>query len=86
MQPDILVKEQFKSMDKEQQEYEQLTKDIAALEIEKEELTVKMEQQLDYQELEKIGNRIREITMQEIVIIHMTDIVKGKRFEKSGLS
>ncbi len=47
---------------KEQQEYEQLTKDIAALEIEKEELTVKMEQQLDYQELEKIGNRIREIT------------------------
>ena len=24
--------------------------------------------------------------MQEIVIIHMTDIVKGKRFEKSGLS
>ncbi|MBO5848624.1 MAG: ABC-F family ATP-binding cassette domain-containing protein [Bacteroidales bacterium] len=47
---------------KEQQEYEQLTKDIAALEIEKEGLTVKMEQQLDYQELEKIGNRIREIT------------------------
>ena len=47
---------------KEQKEYEQLTKDIAALEIEKEELTVKMEQQLDYQELEKIGNRIREIT------------------------
>ena len=47
---------------KEQQEYEQLTKDIAALEIEKENLTVKMEQQLDYQELEKIGNRIREIT------------------------
>ena len=47
---------------KEQQEYEQLTKDIAALEIEKEELTVKMEQQLDYQELEKIGNRISEIT------------------------
>ena len=34
-----------------------------------------------------IENRIREkITMQEIVIIHMTDIVKGKRFEKSGLS
>ena len=27
-----------------------------------------------------------QITMQEIVIIHMTDIVKGKRFEKSGLS
>ena len=25
-----------------------------------------------------IENRIREITMQEIVIIHMTDIVKGK--------
>ena len=47
---------------KEQQEYEQLTKDIAALEIEKEELTLKMEQQLDYQELEKIGSRISEIT------------------------
>lgn len=47
---------------KEQQEYEQLAKDIEALECEKKELTVKLEQQLDYQELEKIGNRIREIT------------------------
>ena len=47
---------------KEQQEYEQLTKDIEALENEKKELTTKLEQQLDYQELEKIGNRISEIT------------------------
>ena len=47
---------------KEQQEYEQLAKDIEALETEKMELTSKLEQQLDYQELEKIGNRISEIT------------------------
>ena len=31
-------------------------------ETEKKELTSKLEQQLDYQELEKIGNRISEIT------------------------
>ena len=43
-------------------EYEQLAKDIEALETEKKELTSKLEQQLDYQELEKIGNRISEIT------------------------
>lgn len=47
---------------KEQQEYEQLAKDIESLEKEKKELTSKLEQQLDYQELEKIGNRISEIT------------------------
>ncbi len=47
---------------KEQQEYEQLAKDIEALETEKKELTSKLEQQLEYQELEKIGNRISEIT------------------------
>ena len=47
---------------KEQQEYEQLARDIEALETEKKELTAQLEQQLDYQELEKIGNRISEIT------------------------
>ena len=47
---------------KEQQEYEQLAKDIEALENEKKELTLKLEQQLDYKEIEKIGNRIGEIT------------------------
>ncbi len=47
---------------KEQQEYEQLAKDIEALENEKKELTIKLEQQLDYKEIEKIGNRIGEIT------------------------
>ncbi|MBR5215194.1 MAG: ABC-F family ATP-binding cassette domain-containing protein [Bacteroidales bacterium] len=47
---------------KEQQEYEQLARDIEALEAEKTELTARLEQQLDYQELEKIGNRISEIT------------------------
>jgi ATP-binding cassette subfamily F protein uup len=47
---------------KEQQEYEQLAKDIEALENEKKELTAKLEQQLDYKEIEKIGNRIGEIT------------------------
>jgi ATP-binding cassette subfamily F protein uup len=47
---------------KEQQEYEQLAKDIEALEKEKQELTMTLEQQLDYKEIEKIGNRISEIT------------------------
>ena len=47
---------------KEQQEYEQLARDIEALETEKKELTARLEQQLDYKEIEKIGNRISEIT------------------------
>lgn len=47
---------------KEQQEYEQLARDIEALETEKKELTAQLEQQLDYKEIEKIGNRISEIT------------------------
>lgn len=47
---------------KEQQEYEQLARDIESLENEKKELTIKLEQQLDYKEIEKIGNRIGEIT------------------------
>lgn len=47
---------------KEQKEYEQLAEDIAALENEKAELAAKLELQLDYQELEKIGNRMGEIT------------------------
>lgn len=46
---------------KEQKEYEQLTDEIAVLESEKEELTAKMQEELDYQELEKIGKRISEI-------------------------
>ena len=39
-----------------------LARDIEALENEKKELTIKLEQQLDYKEIEKIGNRIGEIT------------------------
>lgn len=46
---------------KEQLEYEQLEKDIADLEQEKKDLTLKMESQIDYQELKKIGNRMTEI-------------------------
>ncbi len=46
---------------KEQQEYEQLTKDIESLEIEKQDLTVKMQEQLDYQEIERLGKRLNEI-------------------------
>lgn len=46
---------------KEQKEYEQLTREIGSLEIEKETLTFKMQEQLDYQELDKIGKRINEI-------------------------
>lgn len=47
---------------KEEKEYEQLAKDIEALEIEKAELTAKMQEQLDYQELDRLGKRMNEIT------------------------
>ena len=46
---------------KEQKEYDQLTQEIEDLELEKETLTLKMQEQLDYQELDKIGKRINEI-------------------------
>lgn len=46
---------------KEQQEYEQLAKDIEALEVEKEEIATKMQDQMDYQEIEKLGKRLNEI-------------------------
>ena len=46
---------------KEQKEYDQLTQEIEDLELEKETLTFKMQEQLDYQELDKIGKRINEI-------------------------
>ena len=47
---------------KEQKEYEQLAQEIESLEKEKIELTVKMQEQLDYQEIEKLGKRMNEIT------------------------
>ncbi len=46
---------------KEQKEYELLAQEIEMLEMEKEELTSKMQEQLDYQEIEKLGNRMNEI-------------------------
>jgi len=46
---------------KEQQEYEQLAKDIEDLEVEKEEIATKMQEQMDYQEIEKLGKRLNEI-------------------------
>ncbi|MBR7175839.1 MAG: ABC-F family ATP-binding cassette domain-containing protein [Bacteroidales bacterium] len=46
---------------KEQQEYEQLAKNIEALEAEKEEIATKMQEQMDYQEIEKLGKRLNEI-------------------------
>ena len=46
---------------KEQKEYEQLAQEIESLEKEKNELTVKMQEQLDYQELDKLGKRMNEI-------------------------
>lgn len=46
---------------KEQQEYEQLAKDIEALEAEKEEIATKMQEQMDYQEIERFGKRLNEI-------------------------
>ena len=47
---------------KEQKEYEQLAQEIEALENEKAELTIKMQEQFDYQELDKLGKRMNEIT------------------------
>lgn len=47
---------------KEQKEYEQLAQEIEALEKEKAELTIKMQEQFDYQELDKLGKRMNEIT------------------------
>ncbi len=46
---------------KEQKEYEQLTKDIESLENEKKELTTQLENQTDYQEIDRIGKRLTEI-------------------------
>ena len=46
---------------KEQKEYEQLAQEIETLEKEKAELTIKMQEQLDYQEIEKLGKRMNEI-------------------------
>lgn len=46
---------------KEQKEYELLAQEIEMLEMEKEDLTSKMQEQLDYQEIEKLGNRMNEI-------------------------
>lgn len=46
---------------KEQKEYEQLAIDIENLENEKKELTSRLENQTDYQEIDKIGKRLNEI-------------------------
>jgi len=46
---------------KEQKEYEQLSIDIENLENEKKELTSQLENQTDYQEIDKIGKRLTEI-------------------------
>ena len=46
---------------KEQKEYEQLAQEIENLEKEKAELTVMIQEQLDYQELDKLGKRMNEI-------------------------
>ena len=55
------VERKKKKTYKEQQEYEQLAKDIEALEVEKEEIAIKMQEQMDYQEIEKLGKRLNEI-------------------------
>lgn len=46
---------------KEQKEYEQLAIDIENLENEKKELTLELENQTDYQQIDKIGKRLNEI-------------------------
>lgn len=46
---------------KEQREYEQLAIDIENLENEKKSLTLQLENQSDYQEIDKIGRRLAEI-------------------------
>ena len=48
---------------KEQKEYEQLAIDIENLENEKIELTARLENQTDYQQIDKIGKRLNEINV-----------------------
>lgn len=55
-------REKKKRSFKEQREYEQLQEEIAALENEKEKLNAELLQNTNYQEIEKISLRIKEVT------------------------
>ena len=46
---------------KEQREYENLTKEMAELEAEKQTLTEALNSETDYQKLHEMGNRLQEI-------------------------
>ena len=60
-EPPKTVREKKKRSFKEDREYQQLTDEIASLEAEKEQLTLAMSQETDYQKLHEMGNRIQEI-------------------------
>jgi len=55
------VREKKKRTFNEEREFAQLTKDIAALEAEKEEIHQKMSDETDYQRLQEMGHRLEEI-------------------------
>ena len=55
------VREKKKRTFNEEREFAQLTKDIAALEAEKEEIHQKMSDETDYQRLQEMGRRLEEI-------------------------
>ena len=54
-------REKVKRSFKEEREYEQLTKEIAELEAEKQEIHEKMNAETDYQKLQDMGSRLQEI-------------------------
>lgn len=56
-----MVREKKKRSFKEEREFQQLTDDIAALEAEKEQIALAMNQETDYQKLHEMGRRLEEI-------------------------
>ena len=54
-------REKVKRTFKEQREYEQLAKDLADLEAEKQQLEQSLNTETDYQKLQQMGNRLQEI-------------------------
>ena len=57
----VKQREKVKRSFKEQREYENLTKEMAELEAEKQTLTEALNNETDYQKLHEMGNRLQEI-------------------------
>jgi ATP-binding cassette subfamily F protein uup len=57
----VKQREKVKRSFKEQREYENLTKEMADLEAEKQALTEALNSETDYQKLQEMGNRLQDI-------------------------